>query len=162
MAANAPDPSRAPGAPAGTAGTGRSAGAADEPAGHGAGRHWVTPMLWLAAVPLLVLPWLELWLLFSLDLALPVVVLEGAVTAAVGWWFARRESLDLWTELESDVQNHRVPTEEALDAMLMVLGGWALIVPGLITDLLGAVLLVPVVRRLLVPPLRRLVRDYLI
>jgi len=138
--------------PSGPAGTPHPAG----------GGHHVTPMLWVTALLLLLVPWLELWLLISLDLALPVVVLEGAVTAAVGWWFARREGLDLWTELESDIQNHRVPTEEALDAMLAVLGGWGLIVPGFITDLLGAALLAPVVRRLLIPPLRRLVRDYLV
>jgi UPF0716 protein FxsA len=140
--------------------------AADAPRGplarRRSGRPLVTPMLWVAALWLLVLPWLELWVLFRLDLALPVVVLESAVTAAVGWWFARREELSLWSELESDIQNHRVPTEEALDAMLTVLGGWALIVPGLVTDVLGAALLVPVLRRLLIPLLRRLARDHLV
>ncbi|HEX9842481.1 MAG TPA: FxsA family protein, partial [bacterium] len=114
----------------------------------------VNPMGWLVALLLLVVPWLEVWLLFRLDQALPVVLLQGVGTAAVGWWFARREDLSLWTELESDIQNHRVPTEEALDAMLMVLGGWGLIVPGWITDVAGAALLVPAVRRLLMPWLR--------
>lgn len=119
-------------------------------------------MVWVAALLLLGVPWLELWLMMSLDLALPVVLLQAVVTAAVGWWFARQEDLSLWSELESDVANHRVPTEEALDAMLTVLGGWALVVPGWITDLLGAALLVPAVRRLLMAPIRGMIRDYLI
>jgi UPF0716 protein FxsA len=84
------------------------------------------------------------------------------VTAAIGGWFARREGLSLWTELESDVQNRRVPTEEALDAMLVVLGGWALIVPGFVTDVAGAALLVPGVRGLLMAPLRGAIREHLI
>lgn len=121
----------------------------------------VNPMGWMVALLLLVVPWLEVWLLFRLDQALPVVLLQGVGTAAVGWWFARREDLSLWTELESDIQNHRVPTEEALDAMLMVLGGWGLIVPGWITDVAGAALLVPAVRRLLMPWLRATIRSHL-
>ena len=119
-------------------------------------------MVWVAVLLLLGVPWLELWLIVSLDLALPVVFLQVVATAAVGWWFARQEDLALWSELESDVQNRRVPTEEALDAMLGVLGGWALIVPGWITDLLGAALLVPAVRRLLMAPIRGMIRDHLI
>ena len=117
-------------------------------------------MVWLLAVLLLGLPWLELWLMLRLEMALPVVVLQAAATAAAGWWFARQEGLSLWTELESDLHNQRVPTEEALDAMLIVLGGWALIVPGWITDLTGAVALVPAVRRVLIAPIRRVIRDH--
>jgi UPF0716 protein FxsA len=119
-------------------------------------------MVWMVALLLLGVPGLELWLLIGLDLALPVVIGEAMVTAAVGGWFARSEGLSLWTELESDVQNRRVPTEEALDAMLVVLGGWALIVPGFLTDVAGAVLLVPGVRRVLMAPLRGVIREYLI
>jgi len=118
-------------------------------------------MRWLVLLPLLVIPWLELWLVLRLDQSLVVVLLQGVATAAVGWWFARSEGLSLWSELESDLQNGRVPTEEALDAMLTVLGGWGLIVPGWITDLAGAALLVPAVRRLLIPTLRAILRDQL-
>lgn len=119
-------------------------------------------MVWVLAVLFLVVPWMEIWLLMSLDVALPVIVVQGAASAAVGWWFARGEDLSLWSDLESDIQNRRVPTEEGLDAMLTILGGWALIVPGWITDLAGAAVLVPAVRRLLIHPIRNAIRDYLI
>ena len=119
-------------------------------------------MFWVVGGLLLGVPWLELWLINTLDLALPVVILQGVATGAVGIWFARQEELSLWSELEADVQNGRVPTEEALDAMLTVLAGWALIVPGWVTDLVGATLLVPAVRRLLIAPLRVMIRDHLL
>ncbi len=45
---------------------------------------------------------------------------------------------------------------------MMMLGGWALIVPGLITDLLGAALLVPAMRRVIMPGLRNLIRAWLL
>jgi UPF0716 protein FxsA len=119
-------------------------------------------MTWLLALVLLVVPTLELGLIVSLNLALPVVGLQAIATAAVGWWFSRGEDLSLWSELESDIQNGRVPTEEALDAMLTVLGGWALIVPGFLTDLAGGVLLVPAIRGLLIGPIRGMIRQHLV
>jgi UPF0716 protein FxsA len=119
-------------------------------------------MIWVLAVLLLVLPWLEIWLINSLGIALPVMVVQAVATAGVGWWYSRQEELSLWSELESDIQNHRVPTEEGLDAMLTVLGGWGLIIPGWITDLAGAVLLVPAMRAILIRPIRGAIRDHLI
>lgn len=119
-------------------------------------------MIWIASLlVLLVVPWMEFWLMMALGFSLVTVLALGLVTAGVGWWFARQEGLDLWTELESDIQNGRVPTAEALDAIMMVVGGWALIVPGLVTDLVGGVLLVPAIRRLATEPIRELIRARL-
>ena len=109
----------------------------------------------------LVLPGAELSLLLG-SLHLAVVIFLCLVTGAVGWWFARREGLDLWSELESDLANGRLPTEEGLDAMLMLLGAWAMILPGLLTDLVGVALLVPLVRARAVPLVRNLMRQYLL
>lgn len=111
---------------------------------------------------LLVVPLLELWLMFGLGQALSLTILQAILTGVAGGWFAHKEGLSLWSELESDVQNGRVPTEEGLDAMLEVLGGWALIVPGWITDLVGAALVVPAVRQKLIPSIRQIIRDHLI
>ena len=116
----------------------------------------------LLGVVLLFFPWLELWLMFSLGQALVVIVLQGIATAAVGAWFARKEALSLWADLESDIRNGRVPTEEGLDAMMEVLGGWMLVIPGWITDLAGGAMLVPAVRRVLMAPIRNAIRDHLI
>ena len=119
-------------------------------------------MIWIfGLVALLVLPWLEFWLMMGMGFSLVTATVLGIVTAAVGWWHARRDGLELWTEIESDFQNRRVPTEEALDAMMVVLGGWALMIPGLMTDMLGGVLLVPAVRRVVMGPLRKFVRSRL-
>jgi len=49
-----------------------------------------------------------------------------------------------------------------LDAMMEVLGGWLLVIPGWITDLVGGALLVPAVRRQLMAPLRNTIRAHLI
>jgi UPF0716 family protein affecting phage T7 exclusion len=54
-----------------------------------------------------------------------------------------------------------VPTLEGVDAMLVLIGAWGLIVPGLITDLLGAALLVPPLRRALRDLIRQALRDWI-
>lgn len=111
-------------------------------------------------VALGVLPWVEFLLMMHLGLSATTALLWCVATGLVGWWHARQEELSLWTELESDIQNGRVPTEEGVDAMLKLLGAWGLILPGLLTDLAGAALLVPQVRAALVPAVRQYVREH--
>jgi UPF0716 protein FxsA len=107
-----------------------------------------------------VLPWAEFLLILHLGLSTTAVLLWCLVTGAVGWWHARQEDLSLWTELESGIQNGRVPTEEGIDGILKLLGAWGLILPGLLTDLAGAALLVPRVRAFLVPAIREYAREH--
>jgi len=112
-------------------------------------------MAYLLAIPLLILPWLEWWLMIRLRVPLGVWVFWCAGMAGVGWLYVRRESLDLWMDIQSDLANGRLPTEEGLDAMLLLLGGWGLIIPGVITDIVGVLLLLPQTRQELVPMIRQ-------
>ena len=112
-------------------------------------------MAWLLGISLLLTPLLEIWLLIRLSVSLGCFSVWCVLTAGVGWYFARRESLSFWTELVSDVQNGRVPTLEGVDTMLVLLGGWGLIVPGFLSDLLGAIMLVPPFRNLMTDTIRR-------
>lgn len=117
-------------------------------------------MIWVLAVALLVYPWVEFWLFMHLYWPTWFTILWCVGAAVVGWWFARGEDLSLWTELESAIQNKRVPTEEAVDAMLVLAGAWALILPGLLSDAIGILLLVPQVRHELVQPIRSYIRRH--
>jgi len=116
------------------------------------------PLIWTLVVSLLVLPWLEFWLVLLLHWPTWFTLLWCGCAAAVGWWFTRGEDLSLWTEIESDIQNGRVPTPEAVDAMLVLIGAWALIIPGLLSDALGVLLLTPPLRAELVEPIRAFIR----
>jgi len=117
-----------------------------------------SPLLWVLIVALLVVPWIEFWLVLQLNWSVGFTLVWCVGAAAVGWWFARGEDLTLWTELESDIQNGRVPTSEAIDAMLVQLGAWALILPGVISDAVGIVLLIPPIRAGLIEPIRAFIR----
>lgn len=75
-------------------------------------------------------------------------------TAAVGLWLARAQGLAALRR----IQTTGLPAEaDVLTGPLLVLGAVLLLVPGLITDALGLLLLVPPLRRLVA---RRLVRRW--
>lgn len=115
-------------------------------------------MTWILVVALVVLPWLEFWLAMQVHWPMWFLLLWCAGAALTGWYFARAEDLTLWTEIESDIQNGRVPPAEAVDAMLVLVGAWALILPGLLSDAVGILLLIPQVRAELVEPIRTFIR----
>lgn len=115
---------------------------------------------WILGLTLLGLPLLEVWLILLTEVSLTATLVWSVLTAAVGWRFARREDLSLWSELEADVVNGRLPTIEGVDTMLLVLGGWGLVVPGFLTDAAGALLLIPPLRRALTDGVRQAIRLY--
>jgi UPF0716 protein FxsA len=115
-------------------------------------------MGWFLALALLIVPFVEVGLLVQTRWPVWLVLFWCGSMAALGAWFARGEDWTLWTELEADVQNGRVPTAEAIEAMLKLIGAWGLIVPGLLTDAVGAALLVPPIRRALAEAVRRRLR----
>jgi UPF0716 family protein affecting phage T7 exclusion len=81
-----------------------------------------------------------------------------AITLAAGLLggrLARREGLRVWRGWSGAVQARRAPADGVMDGMLVLLGGALLVAPGLLTDVLGVALLVPMVRRPLVGLLRR-------
>jgi len=117
-------------------------------------------LIWAAV--LLALPVLEYGMFHVTGASLPLIFAQCIFTGVIGWYFARQEGLDLWSLLEADVANGRVPTVEGVEAMMIVLGGWALIIPGWITDLLGAVLVTPPIRGMLIPQVREVIRTRLI
>ncbi|MAU06966.1 MAG: hypothetical protein CL923_03195 [Deltaproteobacteria bacterium] len=97
---------------------------------------------------LFLIPVLEITLLLLLAERLPVFSLFtlSGVTAGAGWWFMRSEDFSLWTLIETELQNQRLPTEELLNDFLLWTCGMLLVVPGVVTDAAGFVLLVPVCR----------------
>lgn len=107
------------------------------------------------------LPLLELWLLIQLGRligAWPVVllVLLGIVLGVV---LTRREGARAWRSLQTSVRAGRAISDEIAHGALVLLGGLALIVPGLITDVVGIFLLLPPTRRLAVRGLHRWTRS---
>ena len=110
---------------------------------------------WLLAA-LVLLPLLEIVVLVavgrSIGLLWTVALLVGM--ALLGAWLSRRETGRTVRSLQRAVESGRMPTDEATDAMLVVAGGFLLILPGFLSDVLGLFLVLPFTR----PTARRLLQ----
>jgi UPF0716 protein FxsA len=103
-------------------------------------------MLWLF---LLVLwPIAEVFVAVKIADAVGVLVMLLLLVASwpIGTWAVRSEGRAVMRRLSAAITTGRAPGREVLNGALVLLGGALLVIPGFITDALGAVLLLPPTR----------------
>jgi UPF0716 protein FxsA len=77
--------------------------------------------------------------------ALPTIGLLIA-EAFLGAWLMRREGSKTWRALNTAITTGKLPTGEMLDAVLVMVGGVMLMLPGFFTDIFGLIFLLPFTR----------------
>jgi UPF0716 protein FxsA len=95
------------------------------------------------------LPLLELVILIQLGRWMGLWPTIGLVviTGIVGASLAKAQGLGAWLRIRGELQDGRVPVNDLMDGLLILIGGVVLLTPGLLTDLFGLSLLLPDVRR---------------
>ena len=108
-------------------------------------------------------PVLEILILMQLNYIMPLstIFLQCVVTLAAGVWLMHGENFSLWTLVESELHNKRLPAEEVLADLLLLGGGVLLIVPGLLTDALGLAIFIPAVRQECIQLIRKRMKKSL-
>ena len=108
-------------------------------------------------------PVLEILILMQLNYIMPLstIFLQCVVTLAAGVWLMQGEHFSLWTIVESELHNNRLPAEEVVAELLLLGCGVLLIVPGLLTDALGLAVFIPVVRQECIQLVRNSMRKSL-
>jgi UPF0716 protein FxsA len=113
-------------------------------------------MLPLIILLFIVVPIAELAVIIQVGEAigvLPTIVILIA-DSVLGSILMRAQGRAAWRRFNAALETGRVPAREVLDGVLVIFGGALLLTPGFLTDILGAVLLIPptraVVRRVLV------------
>ena len=108
-------------------------------------------------------PVLEILVLMQLNYILPLstIFLLCVVTLSAGVWLLQGNHFSLWTIVESELHNNRLPAEEIVADLLLLGGGILLIVPGLLTDALGLVVFIPAVRQECIQLIRKSLRKSL-
>ena len=108
-------------------------------------------------------PLLEILILMQLNYIMPLstIFLQCVVTLAAGVWLMQGENFSLWTLVESELHNKRLPAEEVLADLLLLGGGVLLIVPGLLTDALGLAIFIPAVRQECIQLIRKRMKKSL-
>src|SRR5581483_1962380 len=118
-------------------------------------------------MPLLLLAlWPVAELLVAIQVAHLIGVLDTIVLLILTWpigsWALRSQGRAAWQRLSVAVAEGRRPAREVLDGALVLAGGLLLIVPGFITDGIGALLLAPPSRALARGLLSRNLRSRLV
>jgi UPF0716 protein FxsA len=90
-------------------------------------------------------PLVELYLLIEIGGAIGVAptIAIVIVTGVIGAALARWQGLGVLRRLQDDLSAGRPPTDALIDGLLIFVAGAVLLTPGLITDALGLLLLVP-------------------
>ena len=108
-------------------------------------------------------PVLEILILMQLNYIMPLstIFLQCVVTLSAGVWLMQGENFSLWTLVESELHNKRLPAEEVLADLLLLGGGVLLIVPGLLSDALGLAIFIPAVRQECIQLIRKRMKKSL-
>lgn len=103
-----------------------------------------------------IIPIAEITLLIRLGGVIGLGPTLGLViaTGAAGAWLARREGLKSWLTVQGELAAGKMPGEEMVHALLILVAGIVLLTPGVLTDAVGLALLVRPVRRGLIARLR--------
>lgn len=77
---------------------------------------------------------------------LPTIGLVVAV-ALGGTWLLRRQGLGTLAKAQASLNRGEMPVAEVLDGFMLIFAALLMVTPGLLTDAIGLLLLVPVLRR---------------
>lgn len=97
-------------------------------------------------------PLIELYFLIqvgSLIGALPTIGLS-ILTAVIGGMLVRLQGLSVLMRVRDMLEHNEMPALELLDGAILLICGFALLLPGFITDAVGFLLLIPPFRHLLI------------
>ena len=111
------------------------------------------------ALLFILLPLVELALLVEVGRRIGTVPTIALVvlTGAAGAYLARREGAGALRRAQADLREGRVPAPHLVDAVVILLAAVMLVTPGILTDAVGFLCLVPGTRRLIRAQLWRLV-----
>lgn len=98
----------------------------------------------------ILVPFIEVSLLIKLGSLIgfwPTLLIQ-VVTGILGAALARLQGLLVWGKIQAELQVGRIPAEDMLDGVLIFASGIVLMTPGLLTDLVGFALLLPITRNI--------------
>ncbi len=108
-----------------------------------------------------VLPVLDLWLLIKVGKAIgtwpAIIVILGPGVFGAG--LVKVQGGFLFNKIRIELIRGRMPTQELISGLCVLVGGILLITPGIITDLAGLILLIPPTRLLVVEVFGRWLRK---
>ncbi len=99
----------------------------------------------------IVLPVVELAILIETGRRIGALATLALIvaTGALGACLARSQGLAVLRQMRTETEAGRLPAEPLVDGVIILLAGAVLLTPGILTDIVGFVCLVPAFRRFL-------------
>ena len=99
----------------------------------------------MIALLLICWPLLELFVAFEVSQLIGVTwtVLLILFSVPLGMWAVRSQGRAVWRRLADGIATGRPPGRDVLDGALVLIGGVLFILPGFVSDVFGALLLLP-------------------
>jgi UPF0716 protein FxsA len=108
----------------------------------------------------IVVPIVELYVIIQIGSLIgvwPTIALLLA-DALLGSLLLRHQGRGAWRRFNQAIAERRFPGREVADGLLIAIGGTLLLTPGFVTDILGAIFLIPPTRAIV----RHLLRGYMV
>ena len=118
-------------------------------------------MPWLFIL-FVVVPAFELYLLIQIGQAIGALETFGIIlgTGLIGSWMAKTQGLSVWKNLNQRLAAGQIPGKELLDGVIILLSGAFLLTPGVLTDIVGLLGLLPVTRAIVRKSLLSYLSDH--
>lgn len=102
---------------------------------------------------------ISLFLISSKIIGILPTMLLIVLTSALGAYFARKQGIEVFQKVQRDLQYGKMPGGAIVDGFCILIGGLLLLIPGFLSDLIGALLLIPVTRKGIKPLFERWLRN---
>ncbi|MDM5221667.1 FxsA family protein [Peribacillus sp. NJ11] len=80
-------------------------------------------------------------------------------TGLIGAYLAKRQGMETWKKAQEQIRYGMMPGNEIIDGICIFIGSALLLSPGLISDIMGLILVLPPTRNLLKPIVIRFIMN---
>ncbi|MBA1334206.1 MAG: hypothetical protein HPY66_1915 [Firmicutes bacterium] len=94
------------------------------------------------------IPLIELAILIKLGqyVGIGYTILIVLLTGILGAYLAKTQGMDVLRRIQTELETGNIPGNQIIEGLCILVGGAMLLTPGLITDLCGFVLVIPLTR----------------
>lgn len=109
----------------------------------------------------LVIPIIELYLLLKLGGIIGAfnTILIILITASIGAYLAKTQGLQVFRQIQETMNQGRIPGNELLSGLFVLIGSFALLTPGFLSDAIGISMLIPQTRKIYVRLTKEILRK---
>ena len=100
---------------------------------------------------LIFIPLIEIYFMIKIGAVIGAfnTIMATLLTAAVGLYFVRLQGISTLYSAANTIRNNQEPLKEVFNGFCLIIAAILLIIPGFFTDLIGALLLIPFSRNII-------------